>query len=393
MYYGAPARKNLLDFIEEHTKILKIPERIGQDPAAWIDELNIISHALTGDTMIGAIGLFQPPIGDPDFKELGNGAFLYCGNKYKLRGLWMKEGSLKQPECMRRWTHFDLGSRAIVGLDAQLEGIPFETFLPENFEKTAIKITKKDRASKRPIWKFPMDFGKRQTTVYAKGSWILCSYFYEYAKPSYRQTTLGDINKITAKKEMDLMTALSKQGVKTPNIIGYYESTAEDYLFLEEVRGEDPSHAMQTSRATIIQQDAKMLAALCLLGKRKAGFTDFDDKIFNGQDLYLIDVDECDDLYAAMHVDFKALLLNPTSTTELKQFRAWQKGLFQQVLKDAIYSYKDSLVPTKSDQEEYICSFFERLKWRATEKDVKRLTTFPEHYQTLESSLAMMDEE
>ncbi|GAG81694.1 unnamed protein product, partial [marine sediment metagenome] len=57
--HRVPARKDLLHFIEEHAD-KEVYEKIGENPSAWLDELQIISNMLTGQGLVGGIGLKQP---------------------------------------------------------------------------------------------------------------------------------------------------------------------------------------------------------------------------------------------------------------------------------------------------------------------------------------------
>jgi len=95
-HYRVNSRMDLLHFIEEHG-VENVCERIGEDPDAWFDELEIVSQLLTRNPLVGGNGLNQPPIGEPDFKELGKGVFIfYC--PYKSASL----GYVKKVACPNR---------------------------------------------------------------------------------------------------------------------------------------------------------------------------------------------------------------------------------------------------------------------------------------------------
>ena len=133
---------------------------------------------------------------------------------------------------------------------------------------------------------------------------------------------------------------------------------------------------------------------MCLLGLRKRGFEDMDDKIFDGERLYIIDVDECCDLYDFISPDYKAMLLNPTDTSALKKFRHLQRETFRGKLRDTIFAYKESLTPSSEDREAYVTSFFNKMGWRKPNAaDIKDLTTFEEGYTTFDSWMGSMTEE
>ncbi|HUS60503.1 MAG TPA: hypothetical protein VMX76_03990 [Nevskiaceae bacterium] len=171
----------------------------------------------------------------------------------------------------------------------------------------------------------------------------------------------------------------------------------EEFLFLQKIEGENPSGFLESQRQTIIEQDAQILVALCLLGYLKPGFEDFDDKVFDGQNLYLIDTDEIVDLYSQHGMapsDFKELLLNPTDVKALDEFRETQRFIFGKTLKDVLFRFRKTLVPTPEDQALYIASFFRKIGWpKPTEAQIRELTTFPENYLTLEQHIGMIMEE
>ena len=116
-YYRVPARKDLLHFVEEYAD-KEVYARIGENPAAWLDELQIISNMLTGQGLVGGVGLKQPPLGDKDFRELGNGAYLYRGADVGLRGLWIKGiGYLEEIVGKDEWNHYRIGTSATLNIN------------------------------------------------------------------------------------------------------------------------------------------------------------------------------------------------------------------------------------------------------------------------------------
>jgi hypothetical protein len=150
---------------------------------------------------------------------------------------------------------------------------------------------------------------------------------------------------------------------------------------------------LHAHRGEIIRQDAEILAMLCIAGYRKMGFSDFDDKVFDGANLHLIDVDECRDIYAELSLDYRKMLLNPSGKADLNKFRKLQKAVFQAALKDAIFMYRDSLTPTDKDKTEYIRSFYRKIGWKEpSDKEVKKLTSFPDNYQTVDGWMSMMND-
>ena len=68
--------------------------------------------------------------------------------------------------------------------------------------------------------------------------------------------------------------------------------------------------------------------------------------------------------------------------------------MFRQLLKDAIFRYKKSLLLTFEDQSLYITSFFQRVGWgQPKEEEIRELAKFTDNYLTLGSYLGMMSEE
>jgi hypothetical protein len=388
------SRKDLLHFVEQHGD-KKVLERIGENPDAWVDELNILSQTLTREPLVGAIGLNKPPIGEPDFMELGNGAFLYRGKHDRLRGLWIRkrvgEGLEGIAGNKSEWTHYRMGTRAKLRVNRDFSAVPFEQFLPENFEKTAKPVEKDKGPGKRPLFTFTINTGEREAVVYAKGADVSLSYYYEHSKPGYRLTSIAGISRTTSKKEMETTLKLRAMGVRVPRVIGYYEAPMEEFLFLEGVAGKHPGEVLPSHKDQILRQDAEMLAILCRAGYRKIGFTDFDDKIFDGANLHLIDVDECRDLYFLTATDFREVLLDPNSAGEVRKFRRLQRGVFTSIMRDAIFDYHDSLTPTNQDRTAYVNAFFQKMGWRTpSEGQMKKLINFPKDYMTQDRYMSVM---
>jgi len=411
-YHRVPARKDLLHFIEEHAD-KEVYEKIGENPSAWLDELQIISNMLTGQGLVGGIGLKQPPLGDKDFRELGNRAYLYRGADVGLRGLWIKKNrnlekiagstdewarkKLQKIVSREEWTHYSIGTTATLSINQEFSDIKPEIFLPDNIESKGRRVKKNKNdievAEKRKIYRFQANHNGQEVGIYAKGAYVNCMYYYSYAKPGFRLTTLSDIVKISSQKEMEITLDLARLGVKVPTVIGYYKEPLEEFLFLTEVEGKTPDKCGDSDRKIIIKQDATMLAALCLGGFRKVGFTDFDDKIFDRTNLYLIDVEECGNLYYSSAPNFREMLLNPKNTSALTRFRRLQRQIFKRMLKDALFEYKQNLIPTREDQSQYIRAFHEKIGWsKPTEREITRLTDFPENYITFGSEMAMMSD-
>lgn len=401
LIYG---RTDLLGVIAEKVDS-GIYDKIGENPARSIEELEIIYEIIARESLGGSVDIHQPPLDDPDFRKLGEDFFLYRGTQKKLRGLWLSKEIddynfnthtvIKRPE----WTHLQLGDRGTLGINRRYQGVNPESFYPENFSTVAIPAEKaKGKAIRRPILTFEVERGEERFKVYAKGSHLAFSIFSQ--RPSYRLTSIAGVEKESAIEEGDRLVKLARAGVKTPTVIAFYNTPVEDFLFVEGIPGETPDRHLESHRIAIIEQDAQMLAALCLVGYYKFGFGDYDDKIFDGQDLYLIDTDEISDLYKVYTraIDFRRILLNPTDITSYRKFRKLQREIFIHVLKDAVFEYREAsfgccepLLPELDHQAQFVEAFYKRIGWqRPSYSQIKRLLTFPENYRTLPSEITLM---
>ncbi|MBW2986289.1 hypothetical protein KY333_02875 [Candidatus Woesearchaeota archaeon] len=376
-----PARKDLLHFVEENLN-KDILAEVGKNPEKWIEELNIINQILTRDSLVGGSGMEQVPLGWHGLQKLGENVFLYRGTENRrARGLWIYDPKARH----NAWDHYRLGTTGQLRINQEFAGISSEELLPDNFEKKS-RVVKQD---KRPIHEFDVMHDSKRLTIYAKGSLTDISFMYQ--PPSHRLTNLSRVSKMTSREEMDISVKLAEQGVKTPPVVGYYTSDVEEFLFLQGIEGKTPPEFFGTHRKEIIEQDAKMLATLCLLGYRKSGFADFDDKIFDGTDLYLIDTEDVRDLYFPSRPDFRQMVLNPRETKTLEAFRGLQEDRFLKSLQDALYEYQESLTPTLADKVLYARTFFRTIGWeKSTIPEIKDLATFPGVYQTWDSYLSMM---
>jgi hypothetical protein len=373
-----PARRDLLQFVKDNLDE-EIYEKLAENTKAWVDELGMIYHILTGDGLGCTVGMHKLPLGDPNLQELGENGYLYQGDQTRLRGLFLKEEL--------GLAHYNLGNRSTVCVNPEFSDIPPETFLPENVEQQGEVV----KNQKRPILKFPVTHNGTQINIYAKGAIMNPSLFYGYAKPGYRLTNLAGISKVTSKQEIETTIALTELGVNVPKVIAEYDAISEEFAFFEEIKGDQPNEWFETHRDTIIEQDASMLAALCLLGIRKWGFHSFDDKVFDGTDLYLIDVEECGNLYG--NANFRRMVINPRDTSELRKFRRHQRSIFTNQMKDALYEYRETLTQTREDQTRFISSFHKRLGWKEpTEKTIDNLTNFSDDYLTKDRYESLMSD-
>jgi hypothetical protein len=394
-HFRVPARKDLLHFVEQNLES-RVLALIGKDPFAWIEELGIINQILTGESLVAAVGLDQPPIDDKDVRKLGEEVFLYRGSQKRLRGLWIRDQK-NLHNFGHEWAHYKLGTMAHVLINSDFSDVPVDKFIPENFIAQGQPIRKKKKheefADKRQILTFAMNSKGRDIQVYAKGAYTSLGHFYEHSKPHYRLTSLSSVERVGSETEMNRGLQLAELGANVPNTIGLYKGPVEEFLLVEEVCGKDPTEYLQTHRHTIIEQDAALLATLCLVGYRKMGFTDFDDKIFDGKNLHLVDFEELADLYAHFGYDYRALLLNPRDG-KLAKFRSWQKQRFKMLLKDAIYNYQGTLLSDIQDKKLFVDSFYHRMGWgRPSSNETTRLLSFSKNYTTLDRYMAEMSEE
>jgi hypothetical protein len=391
-------RTALLDFVGKELDS-KIVEKVGRRPERWYEELNIVCGIMTGETLGRIVGLFAPPIGDKDFKEIGKGIFIYNGGNRELRGLWTSRNATRHDFGTNtdvpyvEWTVWRLGDRADLAVNQSYPGINPADLLPDNFEPKSERISVKGGNGKRPILKFRVKDGEKQTTVFAKGSLRSLAFFCRDSRPRHRLTSLAGCSKVTSEREMNVALDLAGMGVLVPSVIGYYKAPFEEFLFLEEVEGKDPSHWLGTQRNSIIVQDARMLAALCRLGYHKQRFADFDDKIFNGRDLYLIDTEEVVDLYDHVFSSFREVLLDPADAQGMNEFRRFQMKMFMTELTDAIHDYRDSLLKSVDSRILYAKEFCNAIGMKTPYGAVmKALVTVNERHSTRDDNFAAMSD-
>lgn len=391
--FRVDSRKNLLDFVSEYFTGDLYAE-IGKSPKRWVEELSIVSSLLTGRGLCGGTGAYTPPIEDPELRRLGDNSFLYLGKNSQNKGLWVREESAHERVKVTpaEWTLYRLGTRANLFVHPSYQDVHKEDLLPENFERTAERVQSIKGRTKRPIWRFRVKREEGDLEVYAKGSDTSVSLLIN--PQSFRLTRIGGISRTTSEREMKTCFELRKLGINVPRVVGHYKSDIEQFLFLEAVKGKHPSEWLPDYKQTIIEQDARMLAGMFLGGYVKNGFEDNDDKVFDGNRLWLVDVDECRDLYFIMAPDFRRILLNPKDTKALRRFRTHQRGFFKNLLRDTLYNYRGSLLQEQADKESYIHSFFDRMGWKSpSPAELERLTAFKEGYQTIETYIGVMSEE
>jgi hypothetical protein len=392
--HSVPSRKDLLHIVEENG-CSKVYEDLPKNFDRWIEELHILNSFISKYSIGSMDSIYPPPIGSVNFKQLGENIFIYRGSKTRLRGIWVK--SKIDPEIAEMfnrdeevWKIYNLESNARLMINGDLR-IESSLLLPDNFETNAEIIQDIGGCTQRKISKFNVEIDNKKTSIYAKTSSFLMSFF--SSKPSYRLTNIAHLHKYNSEDEINKYIRFANIGIKVPRIIGFYNSLPEDILFVEEQKGNQPDEYFKKHRSTIINQDAIMLGLLFMAGYKKSGFCDFDDKIFDGKKLSLIDVDECCSLYSPFEPDFKEILINPCSEIKLIEFRKMQREVFLNGLKDVLFNYQDSLLPTPKLNKQYISSFFNVLNWGTPSKEeIINLTTFGKNYITLDQHLAMCND-
>ncbi len=385
--YNVPARKDLIDFIEELTG-QKICEEIGKEPKRWLEELNIVNQMLNRETLCAMGGICDPPLDKPACVRLGDKVFRYTGPEIQLRGIWIagEEADL-DGKMQALWDRHHIGDVATLMVHPDFAD-SHQQFLPENFEPRS-RLVKSDY---RPIRVFDAACNGNTATVYAKGFTVFPSFYYESSRPTYRLTSIAGFNKVTSQKEMEIFDRLAEHNVPVPRILGTYRASVEEYLFLEGLEGKEIPHVPRSSLNEIIVQDARMLATLCRLGYHKQGFTDFDDKLVVGNKLYLIDANEVVDIYGPWNMNFRDAFLDPSDDKSVQSLRKEQRELFIKHAQDAIYEYREAFLPTKRLQMQYLDEFCKCLGWNLSLSEKKQLLAFGKGYQRLESFIGMMTE-
>lgn len=369
------ARQSLLDALGPEKKEQMI-QGMSDEPERWIDELNMISQMISGTPLAGATGCFQPPLDDERFRRLKGDYYFFDGSPKKLQGVWRRNEPAGLPD-FNQWTLYRTCLTAKLYVP---EGYPhIDMLVPEGFDKPDNRIEN----PKRPIFRF----NAGDDTIYAKGAYSTPSFFYSHAKPWFRLTDLAGWHKISSNREFETTKSLSEAGINVHPIIGYYEAQVEDFLFTREVKGNDPEDCLD-EKVEIIEQDARMLAMMTKAGYKKTGFSDTDDKKWDGKTLYLIDCEEVTELYT--HLPLREVVLD---RKKLREFRTYQRDVANRALKDALFGYRDTLCATHDDKKHYITAFFGEMGWKQpNERTVRSLTEFGKNYMTEDSFISMMND-
>jgi hypothetical protein len=372
-----PARESLLDYVA--TLVPDLRQQIARDPVGWSEELGVIYEMLAGHPWTGLTGI-DPPAEDRD--DIGENAAIVSGKGHFYDGLWIKRGD--------SWTRYRVEELAVLKLSPQIGKVAIGHLLPENFTEEGELV----KDNKRPIYRFTAPGPIGDLKLFAKGSVRHTSKYHPHAKPSHRKTSLATMDHIRPAEEYRRIRRLSALGVSLPRTFGLYTSLTEEWMYTEYVEGREIPDWLDKPKAveTIIDKDAKMLAALCRAGYRKQGFCDFDDKIFDGENLFLIDTEELTDLYLPGPINFRELLLDPNDESALQDFRNLQRELFMVMLKDAVFEYRNSLLDTPERATQYILTFFGSFGWDLDEDTLTSLLEFPDNYFTHDRFAAIMSD-
>lgn len=372
--YFTPQSEFIATRVKPRVSILDIAKRLEpeflqlflEDPDGWIEELSNLYSIVTGHTVGRVIGQSPNP-DDPALHMLSDRLAITTDSNYFMQnGIWLQKDE--------EWINYAIPERATVFKKRDFSTVNSDQLQPDYFEKYG-KVLKE---GKRLIVEFPIDTPDGQLIAIAKQAQRTEELYCPDYIPAGRKTNLSQVHINESCQEAEGLKKLHELGIPVPQVIGYYESIGEQWIIETKVIGAQIDEWLgdEIALEKIIQQDATMLAKLCRLGIRKQGFCDFDDKLFDGETLYLIDADEAQDLYLMMGIDFQEILNDPTDTSKLSEFRDLQKATFLQELKDALYVYQGSLLTDESRRCQYIQQFISELGWELSEKELTSLLDF-----------------
>ena len=168
----------------------------------------------------------------------------------------------------------------------------FENFLPRNF----IRLGERIENIGRDIYKAPFlrRDGKKEIIV-AKRQKLSFSHLNN--PPEDWITSVSEIRVFKdVSEEVENLLELNSLGVPVENPVGYFKEGIEQYIFTRFVHGENPKEIItdDSRRNSYWKEDAKLLARLANAGYKHQGFysPEFDDKIWDGKNVILIDADE-----------------------------------------------------------------------------------------------------
>ena len=142
---------------------------------------------------------------------------------------------------------------------------------------------------------------------------------------------------------------LADAGVPVEEPLGYFEEGIEQYAFTKFVEGENPKDILEGSRRfEVWNADATLLARLSREGYKHQYFysPEFDDKIWDGEKLVLIDVDETFKIQDGFEISHNQIQEYHLST-----------------LKDVLASYVSRKVMSSDEMPFYARTFFGVMGW------------------------------
>ena len=103
----------------------------------------------------------------------------------------------------------------------------------------------------------------------------------------------------------------------------------------------------------------------------------------------MIDSEDIIGLYSQERINYENIVLDQ-SGQKLNEFKEFQAVFFKQILKDAIYNYRNNMLTEEKDKIKYIEYFYKEMDWELSEDTIQDLLTFDKFYQTYEGSISMM---
>jgi len=170
-------------------------------------------------------------------------------------------------------------------------------YFPENFfPKFFIDGGELIQEERRRIYRVSaMKRDGSRKDIMVKGTKFSRSFLYD--PPKEWLTDLASIKLFKkSSKELQELIKLNKFSIKTEKPLGHFRQGLEQWLFTEYMEGENPLKLLedQKMRKKLWAADATLLAKLCKAKSKHQYFysKEFDDKLWVGEELALIDVDE-----------------------------------------------------------------------------------------------------
>src|SRR3989344_2063563 len=256
-----------------------------------------------------------------------------------------------------------------------------ETYYPENFIPSIwigkVEMVQEDRRI-YSLGAVKKDGSTQKIMI--KGPKYLNTFL--YVLPKHWLTSLSRISLYkNAQLEFETLINLQKHGIKTEKPLGYFEEGLENWLYTEFLEGQNPLELLEfpERREEVLKADARLLARLSKARMKHWYFysPDFDDKLFIGGEICLIDTDETKDVFSQFHCG-KYFKENPEKL--LFYYQDW--------LKDTLSYYLMMGIIKEHELKTYALEFFrERGEMLDLEEILKEVS--PDR-QTEESYVSMM---